>query len=109
MNKRLKYAGKDQIDMRRFRQNIVLEGLKPWEEDSLKRIKINSTEFHVWQRCGRCIMTTIDRDTLKRCGEPLNTLSTFRERDNGMRNFGMDNDVDENNWGIFLSVTLLNS
>ena len=50
-------------------------------------------------------MTTIDRDTLKRCGEPLNTLSTFRERDNGMRNFGMhlipvlDNDVDENNMG----------
>ena len=104
MNERLKSAGKDQIDMRRFRPNFVLEGLKPWEEDSLKRIKINSTEFHVWQRCGRCTMTTIDRDTLKRCGEPLNTLSTFRERNNGQRNFGMHlipilNDVVDNNMG----------
>ena len=50
-------------------------------------------------------MTTIDRDTLKRCGEPLTTLSTFRERDNGMRNFGMhlipvlDNGDNENNMG----------
>lgn len=34
-------------------------------------------------------MTTIDRDTLKRCGEPLKTLSTFRERAHGQRNFGM--------------------
>ena len=105
LNTRLKRAGKDQIDMRRFRSNIILDGLQPWEEDSLKRIKINSTEFHVWQRCGRCAMTTIDRDTLKRCGEPLNTLSTFRERDHGMRNFGMhlipvlDNGDNENNMG----------
>ena len=33
-------------------------------------------------------MTTIDRDTLERCGEPLKTLR-FRERANGQRNFGM--------------------
>ena len=77
------------VDMRRFRPNIVIDGLEPWEEDCLKRVKIGSVEFHVWQRCGRCTMTTIDRDTLKRCGEPLSTLSTFRERDNGQRNFGM--------------------
>ena len=87
LNKRL---GKGKmIDMRRFRPNIVIDGLEPWEEDSLKRIRIGKVEFHVWQRCGRCTMTTIDRDTLKRCGEPLSTLSTFRERDNGQRNFGM--------------------
>jgi len=89
LNKRL---GKgEKVDMRRFRPNIVIDGngLQPWEEDSLKRVRIGSVEFHVWQRCGRCIMTTIDRDSLERCGEPLSTLSTFRERDNGQRNFGM--------------------
>lgn len=75
--------------MRRFRPNIVIGGLEPWEEDSLKRIKIGPIEFLVWQRCGRCTMTTIDRDTLKRCGKPLNTLSSFRERENGQRNFGV--------------------
>ena len=87
LNKRLG-EGKT-VDMRRFRPNIVIDGLEPWEEDSLKRIRIGEVEFHVWQRCGRCTMTTIDRDTLKRCGEPLSTLSTFRERDHGQRNFGM--------------------
>jgi len=77
------------VDMRRFRPNIVVEGLRPWEEDTWKRIRIGQVDFFVWQRCGRCAMTTIDRDSLKRCGEPLSTLSTFRERANGQRNFGM--------------------
>lgn len=89
LNRRLELAGKDMVDMRRFRPNIVIGGLQPWEEDSLKRIKIGTIEFHVWQRCGRCTMTTIDRDTLQRSGEPLTTLSSFRERKNGQRNFGM--------------------
>ena len=46
-------------------------------------------EFLVWQRCGRCVMTTIDPLTLTRGPEPLETLSTFRERDHGQRNFGV--------------------
>ena len=89
LNRRLKARGQPPVDMRRFRPNIVLTGLKPWEEDTLKKIRINHVEFWVWQRCGRCIMTTIDRDTLERGPEPLATLSSFRERDKGMRNFGM--------------------
>lgn len=87
LNKRL--GKRNQVDMRRFRPNIVIDGFQPWEEDSFKRIRIGAVEFHVWQRCGRCTMTTIDRDSLERCGEPLKTLSTFRERENGQRNFGM--------------------
>jgi len=89
LNKRLGKRGADPVDMRRFRPNIVVEGLRPWEEDTWKRIRIGQVDFFVWQRCGRCAMTTIDRDSLKRCGEPLSTLSTFRERANGQRNFGM--------------------
>ena len=75
--------------MQRFRPNIVVQGTLPWEEDTWKRIRIGGMEFHVWQRCGRCAMTTIDRTTLERGPEPLATLSTFREREKGQRNFGM--------------------
>jgi uncharacterized protein YcbX len=90
LNKRLKARGKDAVDMQRFRPNIVLSGLKPWEEDCLSKIRIGGkVEFHVWQRCGRCAMTTIDRESLTRGPEPLATLSTFREREGGQRNFGM--------------------
>ena len=89
LNRRLKARGKSSIKMDRFRPNIVLTGLEPWQEDCLKKIQINNVQFHVWQRCGRCTMTTINRETLERGPEPLSTLSIFRERENGMRNFGM--------------------
>ena len=89
LNRRLKARGKFSINMDRFRPNIVVTGLEPWQEDCLKKIQIGNVQFHVWQRCGRCTMTTINRETLERGPEPLSTLSTFRERENGMRNFGM--------------------
>ncbi|EJK65273.1 hypothetical protein THAOC_13884 [Thalassiosira oceanica] len=90
LNQRLTAEEKKPVDMRRFRPNIVISGLRPYEEDTPKRIKIGNVEFFVWQRCGRCIMTTIDRDSLnRRGGEPLKTLSTYRERANGQRNFGV--------------------
>ena len=89
LNRKLQANGKPPVDMRRFRPNIIVTGLKAWEEDTLKKIRIHNVEFYVWQRCGRCVMTTIDRDTLERGPEPLKTLSDFRERDHGMRNFGM--------------------
>mmetsp|Transcript_6650 Transcript_6650/g.18613 ORF Transcript_6650/g.18613 Transcript_6650/m.18613 type:complete len:350 (-) Transcript_6650:2874-3923(-) len=92
LNRRLQERDRPPVDMRRFRPNIVVTNVEPFEEDSWKTIQINETIFHVWQRCGRCNMTTIDRDTLERKGskgEPLSTLSTFRERSGGMRNFGM--------------------
>lgn len=89
LNSRLQARGKSQVGMQRFRPNIVVQGTLPWEEDTWKRIRIGGMEFHVWQRCGRCAMTTIDRTTLERGPEPLATLSTFREREKGQRNFGM--------------------
>ena len=51
----------------------------------MKRVRIGSVEFHVWQRCGRCTMTAMDRDSLERCGEPHEMLSKFRG-ENGQRN-----------------------
>lgn len=89
LNRRMAERDKAPVDMRRFRPNIIVRNLAPWEEDTWSKIRIGTVEFFVWQRCGRCIMTTIDRDTLERNSEPLATLNTFRERDNGMRNFGM--------------------
>lgn len=94
LNERLLARGHSPIDMRRFRPNLVVDAAQPWIEDTWKKIRIGSNskvEFFVWQRCGRCTMTTIDRDSLTRApkGEPLSTLNTFREGANGQRNFGM--------------------
>eukprot|EP00927_Polykrikos_kofoidii_P073715 TRINITY_DN69733_c0_g1_i1.p1 TRINITY_DN69733_c0_g1~~TRINITY_DN69733_c0_g1_i1.p1 ORF type:complete len:391 (-),score=62.12 TRINITY_DN69733_c0_g1_i1:67-1239(-) len=73
------FSASFKVDMRRFRPNIVVDGTLPWEEDTWKRIRIGRAEFEVWQRCGRCVMTTIDRDTLKR-DKMLPWLRSFRER-----------------------------
>jgi hypothetical protein len=98
LNRRLEARGHAPVDMRRFRPNLVVSDdsesgrpLKPWVEDTWKKIRIGNVEFFVWQRCGRCIMTTLDRDSLTRApkGEPLSTLSTFREAARGQRNFGI--------------------
>lgn len=93
LNQRLEAQGKLPVDMRRFRPNIVLlrhSDAKAWEEDTWLKIRIGDhVEFFVWQPCGRCTMTTIDRDSLARTGEPLATLNTFRENKHGQRNFGM--------------------
>jgi uncharacterized protein YcbX len=98
LNRRLVARGHAPVDMRRFRPNLVVSDdsesgrpLKPWVEDTWKKIRIGNVEFFVWQRCGRCIMTTLDRDSLTRApkGEPLSTLSTFREAARGQRNFGI--------------------
>ena len=89
LNRRMRARGKAPVEMRRFRPNIVIAGLQPWEEDSIKQVRIGGVLFRAWQRCGRCRMTTIDRETLAYGPEPLATLSTFRERANGQRNFGI--------------------
>ena len=101
LNRRLQTRRKKCVDMRRFRPNIVVDDiggaapLEPFEEDTWKKIRIGgasgsrSVDFLVWQRCSRCVMTTIDRDSLEKSSEPLDTLSLYRERAHGCRNFGV--------------------
>lgn len=88
LNRQLFAEGSKAVDMRRFRPNVVIEGLEPWEEETWKRIKIGEVEFWNWQRCGRCQMTTIDRDTLARGKEPLKMLGQHRKV-GGSINFGV--------------------
>jgi len=91
LNQRLVARGQAAINMDRFRANIVVSGprLRPWEEDTWKRLRIGTVEFWVWQRCARCEMTTIDTGTMQKSKEPLATLATFRKQAHGALNFGM--------------------
>lgn len=51
-----------EVDLRRFRGNLYLDGLAPWEEFSLlgRRIRMGGAEFEVFQPTDRCRATTID-------------------------------------------------
>ena len=66
--------------MNRFRPNIVLKGCEPFAEDVWKRIKIGEVEMAIVKPCPRCVVTTIDKETLETSQEPLRTLNTFRKR-----------------------------
>lgn len=70
------------VPMNRFRPNFVVAGSEPFEEDTWKRIRIGSTEFHVVKPCARCVLTTVDQVTgIKNGKEPLKTLSSYRNRE----------------------------
>ncbi|WP_417662674.1 MOSC domain-containing protein [Pseudomonas sp.] len=73
-------VGRD-LEMLRFRPNLVVEGSEPYAEDSWKRIAIGGIEFKVAKGCSRCIMTTLDPATGERSAdrEPLTTLKTYRQ------------------------------
>jgi uncharacterized protein YcbX len=77
------------VPINRFRPNILVRGCEPFVEDTWKRIRIGDLDMAVVKSCGRCVVTTIDKETLERSKEPLKALSTFR-RQNGKVMFGQN-------------------
>lgn len=76
--------GEDQSDplpVRRFRPNAVIDGSAPFAEDDWRRIRIGEVTFRVAKPCDRCVLTTIDPDTLERGREPIRTLARHRKWD----------------------------
>jgi uncharacterized protein len=66
------------VEMDRFRPNLVIDGLKPYGEDSIKEIKVSNIRFKIVKPCPRCVIPTIDPQTYKFGKEPLKTLATYR-------------------------------
>ena len=79
LNSRLETA----VPMNRFRPNLVIKGGAPFAEDTWNRIRIGSVELAVVKPCARCVVTTIDKNTLEKSKEPLKTLATFRRHQLG--------------------------
>jgi uncharacterized protein YcbX len=75
--------------MNRFRPNIVVRGILPYEEDSWDRVYIGDVLYEAWtEPCGRCAMINIDQERGEKAGkEPLKTLATYR-RSGGVVLFG---------------------
>ncbi|HEY2981657.1 MAG TPA: MOSC N-terminal beta barrel domain-containing protein [Anaerolineales bacterium] len=72
------------IPMNRFRPNLVIRGCEPFAEDTWKRIRIVDLEMAVVKACARCVVTTIDKETLETSREPLKTLATYRKQKRGV-------------------------
>lgn len=67
-----------QLDMLRFRPNVVIDGDHPFAEDDWATVRLGEVEFRTTEVCDRCVMTTIDPHTLQKGKEPIATLARHR-------------------------------
>jgi uncharacterized protein YcbX len=72
------------ISMNRFRPNIVVRGCDPYAEDTWNRIAIGDVKVAIVKPCVRCVVTTIDKETLETSKEPLRTLAKYRKHARGV-------------------------
>jgi molybdenum cofactor sulfurtransferase len=75
----------EEMDVDRFRPNIVLDGLRPYEEDDIKELTIGHAKFVAESQCSRCYTTTMNSKRKERdhALEPMKTLLTYRKRGEG--------------------------
>ncbi len=66
-----------EVDRRRFRANLYLEGVEPEEELHWvgRRIRAGGAELEVVSRCERCVVITRDPDTTQASPELLRVLT----------------------------------
>lgn len=96
LNQRLAARGAAPVTMARFRPNLVLAGLQPYDEDHLHEIDIATDDGPVTLRlvkpCVRCAIPNVDPARGEDTREPGDTLATYRAdpRMQGGITFGMN-------------------
>jgi len=66
------------VGMERFRPNIVLEGLEPFEEDRIAELRFETVTLRLVKPCTRCVITSTDQLTGLPSTNPLPVLRAFR-------------------------------
>lgn len=66
------------LPMARFRPNLVVDAETPFAEDHWSSVVIGDVRFRVAKPTDRCVMTTIDLQSLKTGKEPIRTLARHR-------------------------------
>jgi uncharacterized protein len=72
------------LPMDRFRPNIVITGANPYEEDEMEEFIIGDMHFYGVKLCSRCMITTINQQSIVKGKEPLKTLATYRMMNNNI-------------------------
>ncbi len=81
LNDRLQEAGREVIPINRFRPNVVVSGVAPYEEDHLARLLGHSYGLAAVKPCARCPIPSIDQTSGERGPSVLDILQTYRARD----------------------------
>jgi uncharacterized protein YcbX len=78
LNERLGRRGEPVLPMNRFRPNVVVDGLEPYDEDHLDTMSFGEVKLRMVKPCIRCQVTTTDQATAVVGIEPLPTLAGYR-------------------------------
>jgi len=78
LNSRLAAKGLPALPMNRFRPNLVLAGLDPYDEDHVSSIVSEGVTLKLVKPCTRCQVTATDQNTARVGLEPLATLGAYR-------------------------------
>ena len=77
------------VEMIRFRPNLVIDGTEPFAEDGWRALRIGAVRFLVCKPCARCTIPNVDPLTGEVGVEPTRTLIGFRKFDGKVR-FGQN-------------------
>ena len=78
LNARLAARGHEALPMDRFRPNVVVDGLAPYDEDHVDTLSVGEVVLRMVKPCTRCQVTTIDQASAALGIEPLPTLASYR-------------------------------
>lgn len=76
---------RDPLPIERFRANLVVDGDEPFTEDCWETLTVGGVRFRVTKPVDRCVMTSIDPETLATAKEPIRTLARHRRVDGRTR------------------------
>jgi hypothetical protein len=92
LNRRLANAGRAPLPMNRFRPNLVVDGIAPYEEDYLESLAAGGLLVKPVKPCARCPIPSIDQATGIAGPDPLDIMLGYRAnpRMEGAVCFGMN-------------------
>lgn len=92
LNDKLLAAGRAAIPMNRFRPNLVVDGLLPFEEDYLATLQLGGAVLKPVKPCPRCPIPSVDQASGAVGPDPIDVLQSYRAKPelDGAVCFGMN-------------------
>ena len=79
LNERLASAGREALPMDRFRPNLVITGVSPYDEDHFESLHCEDVRLKPVKPCPRCPIPSIDQATGLIGDDPLDILARYRD------------------------------